>query len=151
LREELEYCGPEGVFIFEDDCFPLPGAEQLNERVKTAFAGLPGVEVIACHKPHVKFSVREKNNGAMRMLVPPWGSVLTWYSPNGLRLAVELLMKLDCPTDWIWRPLSDQSKFAMLDPPLAWHEVSDTTYIGNQYRGVSLKSTLRCKFILSPS
>ena len=42
---------------------------------------------------------------------------------------------MDGPADWVWREFSATGKFAMLNPPVAWHEVSDTTYIGNEFRG----------------
>jgi len=138
MREEMEFCGPEGVFIMEDDCFPIPGAgaERLIQRVRDAVAALSGIEAVACHKPHVRYTIREQAGGAMRLLDPPWGSIVTWYSPRGLRRACQMMSAMDGPADWIWREFSALGKFAMLDPPIAWHEVSDTTYIGNEFRGV---------------
>lgn len=139
MHEELEYCGPEGVIIFEDDCFPLPGANRLVERIETAVSALPGVEVVACHQPHVRFTIREESGGAVRILQPPWGSIVTWYSPQGLRRAFELTSRLNCPADWIWQDFAREGKFAMLRPAVASHARSDTTYIGNQFRGVRRK------------
>jgi GR25 family glycosyltransferase involved in LPS biosynthesis len=136
MREEMEYCGPEGVIIFEDDCYPQPGADRLVERIQTAVKALPGVEVVACHQPHVKFTVRETAGGAVRIKQPPWGSIVTWYSPQGLRRAFELTSRLNCPADWIWQDFAREGKFAMLQPAVASHARSDTTYIGNQHRGV---------------
>jgi len=139
MREEMEYCGPEGVVLFEDDCLPLPGAGRLVERIQTAVAALPGVEVLACHQPLVKFTTREEAGGAVRILHPPWGSIVTWYSPQGLRRAFELTSRLNCPADWIWQDFAREGKFAMLEPAVASHARSDTTYIGNQFRGVRRK------------
>jgi len=138
MYEEMEFCGPEGVFIMEDDCYPIPGAgaDKLVDRVAAAVAALPGIEAVACHKPHVRYTIREAAGGAIRLLNPPWGSIVTWYSPSGLCRAWDLLSRMECPADWIWRDLAALGKFAMLDPPVALHEVSDTTYIGNEYRGI---------------
>lgn len=127
MREELESCGPEGVIIFEDDCHPLPGADRIVERIRTAVQALPGIEVVACHQPHVRFTIREEAGGAVRILHPPWGSIVTWYSPQGLRRAFELTSRLNCPADWIWQDFARDGTFAMLKPAVASHARSDTT------------------------
>ncbi|MBI1389928.1 MAG: hypothetical protein GC154_15920 [bacterium] len=138
VREELEFCGPEGVFIMEDDCYPIleTGAERIVHRVRDAVTALPGIEVVAGLEPYTRFTVREEAGGAMRILDPPWGSSVTWYSPHGLRRAYELLSRMDCPADWIWKDFSATGAFAMLKPPIALHNVTDTTYIGNEFRGI---------------
>ncbi len=137
MREEMEFCGPEGVFILEDDCVPLPGvgANEIMRRVQTAAAALPGVEVIAGHEPASRYTFSEQAGGAVRIERPPWGSMFTWYSPHGNRRAYEILSRMEIPTDWLWRNLAGERKFAMLVPPVASHD-GETTYIGNQHRGV---------------
>jgi len=42
---------------------------------------------------------------------------------------------MEIPTDWLWRDLTAEGKFAMLVPPVASHD-GGTTYIGNEHRGV---------------
>jgi len=42
---------------------------------------------------------------------------------------------MEIPTDWLWRDLAAEGKFAMLTPPVASHD-GETTYIGNEHRGV---------------
>jgi len=64
-----------------------------------------------------------------------WGSPITWYSPLGLRLAYDILSRMEIPTDWLWRDLSAEGKFAMLVPPDARHD-DGTSYIGNEHRGL---------------
>jgi len=135
MREEIEFCGPEGVFIFEDDCVPLSGADQIVERAQSAAGALHGVEVIACHKPRSHYTFGEHVSGAVRIIRPPWGSMVTWYCPQGLRRAYDILSRMEIPTDWLWRDLAAQGKFAMLVPPVAGHD-GGTTYIGNEHRGV---------------
>jgi len=135
MREEIEFCGPEGVFIFEDDCVPLPGANEILRRVQTAASALHGVEVIACHKPQSSYTFSEKVNGAVRIIRPPWGSMCTWYSSQGLRRAYDILSCMEIPTDWLWRDLAVAEKFALLVPPVASHD-GGTTYIGNEHRGI---------------
>ncbi len=138
MFEELEFCGPEGVILMEDDCAPIPGAgaDCIFERVRAAAAALPGIEAILCHKPWGVFSIAERADGVARLLRPPWGAVMTWHSPRGLRRAFDLLLHMDRPADWIWRDLSALGKLAMLDPPVASHEGSETTYIDNELRNV---------------
>lgn len=138
MHEEMEFCGPEGVFIMEDDCYPISygDAGTIADRIREAVTALPGVEVVACHEPYTQYSVRESAGRAARVWTPPWGSCLTWYGPQGLRRAIALLSQLDCPTDWIWRDFSQSGQFAVLTPPVALHDVLDTTYIGNEYRGI---------------
>jgi len=135
MREEMEFCGPEGVIIFEDDCVPLLGADQIVERAQSAAAALHGVDAIACHKPQSSYTFSEQVSGAVRIIRPPWGSMATWYSPQGLRRAYEILVRMEIPTDWLWRDLAAQGMFAMLTPPVARHD-GGTTYIGNEYRGI---------------
>lgn len=65
---------------------------------------------------------------------PPWGSMFTWYNPQGLRCAYDVLARMEIPTDWLWRELAAQAKFALLTPPVAGHD-GGTTYIGNGHRG----------------
>jgi len=60
---------------------------------------------------------------------------MTLYSPLGLRLAYDILSRMEIPTDWLWRDLAAQGKFAMLTPPVVSHD-GMTTYIGNEHRGV---------------
>jgi hypothetical protein len=138
MREELERCGPEGVIIYEDDCYPLPGADQLVERIRAAVAALPGIEVVGCHEPYVSYTASETVDGAARIKHPPWGAHITWYSPQGLRRAYELVSRLNCPADWIWQDISRDGQYALLLPSVAKH-YSDTTYIGNKHRGVHRK------------
>jgi len=137
LREEMEFCGPEGVMIFEDDCVPLPGAgaNEILRRVQTAAAAFTGVEVIACHEPNSRYTFSEQSDGAVRIIKPPWGSMFTWYSPPGLRRAYDILSRIEIPTDWLWRDLAADEKFALLVPPVARHD-GETTYIGNEHRGI---------------
>ncbi len=134
--EELEFCGPEGVFIMEDDCSPIPdgGAEQLFERVRAAVKALPGIEAVLCHRPWGGYKVRQCAGGAVRLARPPWGSVLAWYSPAGLRRALGLFSRVDRPADWIWREMCASGTLAMLDPPLASHGTAETTYIDSERR-----------------
>jgi hypothetical protein len=138
LREEQEFCGPEGVFIFEDDCMPLLGAELIIPRVQSAVAALPGVEVVGCHRPYRYDQVTqyEAAGAALRVKHPPWGANATWYSPSGLQQALKLLTGMQVPADAIWRDFARERKYALLDPPVAHHDDSTTTYIGNEYRGI---------------
>jgi len=138
MREELELCGPEGVFIFEDDCASLPGADKIVERVQAAAAALHGVEAIICYKPDSEHSLGEEAGGAARVVKPPWGSQITWYSQQGLRLAYDILSRMEIPVDWLWRDLIAKRKLAMLVPPVSMH-AGGTTYIGNEYRRVQRK------------
>ena len=86
----LEFCGPDGVFVFEDDCMPLSGAELIVTRVQSAVAALPGVEVVGCHRPYRYDQVAqyEAAGAALRVKHPPWGANATWYSPSGLQQAL---------------------------------------------------------------
>jgi len=124
-----------GVFVLEDDCVPLAGANEIVRRVQTTAAALPGVEVIACHKPKSRYTFSEQAGCAVRIIKPPWGSILTWYNPLGLRRAHDFLAHMEIPTDWLWRDLASHGKFAMLVPPVATHD-GGTTYIGNEHRGL---------------
>ena len=138
MHEEMEFCGPEGVFILEDDCVPVTGtgANEILRRVQTAAAALPGVEVIACHEPNSRYTFSEQASGAVRIIKPPWGSQMTWYGPKGLLPAYETLVRMEIPTDWLWRDLAAQRNFALLVPPVAGHD-GGTTYIGNEHRGAT--------------
>jgi len=60
---------------------------------------------------------------------------MLWYSRTGLDHALELLSKMDQPADWIWREFSVLGQLAMLQPHIATHEFSATTFIGNTFRG----------------
>ena len=71
----------------------------------------------------------------MRIIRLPWGSMVTWYSPQGLRRAYDILSRMEIPTDWLCRDLAAQRNFAMLVPPVASND-GGTTYIGNEHRGV---------------
>lgn len=137
MREDMEFCGPEGVFIVEDDCVPLlgTGANEILRRIQTAAAALPGVEVIAGHEPASRYTFSEQAGGAVRIIKPPWGSMFTWYSLQGLRRAYEILTRMEVPMDWLWRDLAAKRMFALLTPPVAGHD-GETTYIGNEHRGV---------------
>lgn len=137
MHEELEYCGPEGTIIFEDDCLPLSGADRLFERIQNAVRALPGVEVVTCHEPKEKYCIYESAGDAVRVKQPAWGTALVWYSPSGLRKAFELMSRVDAPADRNLRNFATEKKLAMLQPAVASHVRSDTTYIGNQYRGTS--------------
>ena len=115
---------------------PRAGAEQVFERVQSGVKALPGIETILCHKPWGKYTLGERAGGAARLTRAPWGAVMTWYSPTGLRRAVSLLSQADCPADWIWRDFCSMGTLAMLDPPVASHEPSGATYIETRHRGV---------------
>jgi|GEM_PF-1143694 len=138
MREEMEFCGPEGVFIFEDDCVPLPGANEILRRVQTAVTALSGIEVIAGHEPNSRYTFSEQAGGAVRIIKPPWGSMFTWYSPLGLRYSYDILSRMEIPTDWLWRDLAALGKFALLTQPVAAHD-GRTTYIGNEHRASKRK------------
>jgi len=71
----------------------------------------------------------------VRIIRLPWGSMVTWYSPQGLRRAYDILSRIEIPTDWLWREMAAEGKFALLTPPVAGHD-GVTTYIGNEHRGV---------------
>lgn len=60
MREELEFCGPEGVFILEDDCVHLLETNEVLHRVLTAAAALPGIGVIACDEPNSRYTFNEQ-------------------------------------------------------------------------------------------
>jgi len=91
--------------------------------------------VIACHEPRSHYTFSERADGAVRIIRPPWGSPMTWYSHQGLCRACDILSRMEIPTDWLWRDLTAEGKFAMLVPPVASHD-GGTTYIGNEHRGV---------------
>ncbi|ADG66882.1 glycosyl transferase family 2 [Planctopirus limnophila DSM 3776] len=135
IREEMEFTGPEGVIILEDDVTPRWGAVDLFERLKTAAAALPGVEAIACHEALDSWERGESCGEAVRALSPPWGTHITWYSHAGLCRAYESLIKFDQPADWIWREFCSRGAYALLDPPIAQHR-GDSTYVGNDFRGM---------------
>lgn len=138
MHEELEFCGPEGVFILEDECVPpaMAVAIEILRRIQAAAATLPGVEVIAGHEPASRYAFSEQSGGAVRINKPPWCSMFTWYKTNGLRRAYDILVRREFPTDWLWRDLSAQRKFALLTPPVAGHD-GETAYIGNEHRGAT--------------
>jgi len=83
MREEIEFCGPEGVFIFEDDCVPLPGANEILRRVQMAATALSGIEVIAGHEPNSRYTFSEQAGGAVRIVKPPWGFADDLVQPTG--------------------------------------------------------------------
>ncbi len=53
LFEELEFCGPEGVFLLEDGCSPNHAADanRIIDRVLAAVKALPGIEAVAYQEP----------------------------------------------------------------------------------------------------
>jgi len=65
---------------------------------------------------------------------------MMWYSPLGLRLAYDILSPMEIPTDWLWRDLAAEGKFAMLTPPVATHddEAHDTLLRGKIFDTVAV-------------
>ena len=116
IYEEMEFCGPEGVIIMEDDCRPIPSLRvaEIYCRINRAVIHHPDMTALICHKPWGNCAVSEPSGDAVRVNRPPWGSVMLWYSRTGLEHAVELLSKMDQPADWIWREFSVHGQLAML-------------------------------------
>ena len=75
--------------------------------------------MIACHEPRSHYTFSERADGAVRIIRPPWGSPMTWYSHQGLCRACDILSRTEIPTDWLWRDLAAQGQFALLTPPVA--------------------------------
>ena len=135
--EELEFCGPEGVFIMEDDCSPIPdgGAEQLFERVRAAVKALPGIEAVLCHRPWGGYKVRHGARAARSGWPVPLGAAF-WRGTA----------RPDCGGPWacfrgstgppidLTGGCAASGTLAMLDPPLASHGTAETTYIDSKCR-----------------
>ena len=128
MFEEAEFCGPEGVFIIDDDYPPIAGAEArcVFDRVLAAMKALPGIEAVACQKPWGTDTIRQGGRGATPPLCPPYGPIATWYGPKGLRCALGILSRMECPADWMWCDMSALGKFAVLDPRIDRDEASET-------------------------
>ena len=118
LFEESSFRGPEGVFLLEDGCSPNHAADanRIIDRVLAAVKALPGIEAVAYQEPRGAHTIGQGACGAAAPLCPSCGSIATWYSPKGLRRALGILSRMECPADWMWCDMSALGKFAVLDP-----------------------------------
>ena len=96
-------------------------------------------EVLIMHNPAVRPTYI--HNGIFSSIItsPIWGNQLTAFTKNGLQKIVNNFSEIFCPIDWAWKLWEPSNRVCLLNNNLGQHDNSNTstTYIGNQYRGLS--------------
>ncbi|MBI1389930.1 MAG: hypothetical protein GC154_15930 [bacterium] len=152
MQEEIEFCGPEGVFIMEGELRPIPPVDacEIVHRIDGIMATYPETEAIVCHKPYSHNTAYHSDHDMMSNLGSSWNSTIMWYNHAGLRGIIDLMIHRGDPIDLIWRVLMAMGKLAMLDPAMAWSEHSSehssSTNKGSRTRPPSRhRPRLRCR------
>lgn len=130
----LDWCGSDGVLVMEDDITPIVEPHVLWERIHTAKAQAPAVDIILCCKPDNEFTVRRKTRD---LLVPgekyPYGTTMLWMSREGTKDFVTHLQRFDAPADY-WVDFCHERRLGVLRNPVATHNRTET-FVGNLGRG----------------
>jgi hypothetical protein len=134
MKRALEFCGPEGAVIMEDDSRPLEDGHTLFQRIKECRAQFPELQVIKCDDPYNEYAAGQQGDRCMKVRKAPWGTALTWFSHNGLQDAIKQLETMAIPADWPLRTFAQRGVLGMLNPGVAVHP-GETSYLCHSYPG----------------
>lgn len=135
LIESLLDVGANGAIICEDDAMPLIGEwEELEDTIEILNGDFPKAPICILHKPWGGWKSSAETDDFVKLSTPPFGSVMTYYTKEGLELMLDVLSRMDQPSDWAWKELSKKGKVFLAKNPVARHDGGDT-YVGNKARG----------------
>jgi GR25 family glycosyltransferase involved in LPS biosynthesis len=136
------------IIVMEDDASPVGDIKNIFKLIEFGKEEFPESQIFLLFEPDKVWTKRftpeeyfyEKKQYFSLCKNAPWGNQLIYLNNKGIKVLYDILKHMTMPADKPHQKiLCDQKIVSIINDPLAKHNWSGYTYIGNEYRKTNRK------------